>query len=354
MVAKWPKALGLACFTLYGMLFSSKPIAPLRLAGDFFAPLKDLLFGFEEEGYVFYPVVHRNYFFWTVSLVLVLLTFAALFLWQLWKARRRLQGKNLEIEAANAKMTSSIQYASRIQQGLLPLASEVQAMLPGSFVYYQPKDIVSGDFYWVSQIGQRYLVAVIDCTGHGVPGAFLTIMVYQLLQKIIVEHNMEEPSEILSTLTKEFAIATNQKGETEYADGVEMGLCLICPTDMRLYFSSANIALVCARQGQLNVVKHKRVSIGGAHPSHETDNPFQQTAIDMQPGDRYYMSTDGYPDQFGGAKGKKFLFKELLASLVQLQDQPIEKQGALLASRLQKWKGDYAQTDDVLVMGFEV
>jgi serine phosphatase RsbU (regulator of sigma subunit) len=316
-------------------------------------PIEEFLFGFEEEGYVFYPVEHRDYFFWITGIAILLLFGFSFVLFLNRRSRIRLEQKNKEIVQINQKLTDSITYAGRIQQALLPDSDRLKKILPQSFVFFRPRDIVSGDFYWVTQAEEHIWVVVFDCTGHGVPGAFLTLLGYQEIRKLVNEKKVENPSDLLFQLHQNFVSAMNLENEDFRADGMEVSVCRLSPETRELTFSGAQLPLVLVENGEAPVVvKGQRFGIGSAVLSRANSNPFEDSRFLISPSTTCYLSTDGFPDQFGGKHDKKFLFKNQVNLFQELQSHTLENQSARLQFAFESWKETRPQTDDVLVLGF--
>ena len=316
-------------------------------------PIQEFLFGYEEEGFVFYPITHRNYFFGITLLVLVLFIMVLLVLRANWRNAKILSQKNQIILDSNKKITASIQYAKRIQSGLLPSENMIKTCFTQSFILYQPRDIVSGDLYWLAKIGNLKLVAAIDCTGHGVPGAFLTIMAHRGLNKIVLEKGIHHPSDILFQLHKEIYSAFRQNGESAGNDGMEIGICLINSEKSALTFSSANLPLYHVAETKIEKLKGSRLSVGSESIDFSGPNPFTCTEIEYKPADTFYMFSDGFADQFGGPSDRKFLSANLQKYLLEISSFPLDNQKEKLAQKLSDWMGNQIQTDDILGIGFQ-
>jgi serine phosphatase RsbU (regulator of sigma subunit) len=317
-------------------------------------PIHEFLFGFEEEGYVFYPISHRNTFFFILLTCLFLLLLLIFVLQRMVVARRKVFEKNQQLHIASQKITSSIQYARKIQEALLPGNGALQGHFKEAFVLNLPKDIVSGDFFMLVPSGNRTLVLLMDCTGHGVPGAFLTLLAYQELRKLVYERGLVSPAEILFELHKEFSNTHRLHTRENTADGVDVGIICIDHAQNRVRYSGANMTLIRSHNQILDVCKGNRVWIGSPLVPTNGPGPFQDWQWDLHPEDVYYMSTDGFADQFGGPNDKKFLFQNLVALLKEIQNQPLVEQGARIEQAHKNWKGTQAQTDDVLVLGFKL
>jgi tetratricopeptide (TPR) repeat protein len=259
------------------------------------------------------------------------------------------------IEQKNKDITDSITYAKRIQEAILIPADHLEEMFPHHFLLYQPRDIISGDFYWAHRTASGKLVwAVADCTGHGVPGALMSMIGVSLLNEIVAQKYIEEPAEILNELRKGVLNALKQKGETSehVKDGMDMALCVFDPATRVLEFAGAQNPLYMVRAGaggpELVEVKSDKQAVGYSYTAFR---PFTNHRIQAGPGDIIYLFTDGFADQFGGEKGKKFTYKKLKELLISLNSLPMKEQGGILSETLAQWKTGYEQVDDILVMG---
>ncbi|MBK9672092.1 MAG: tetratricopeptide repeat protein [Bacteroidetes bacterium] len=258
-----------------------------------------------------------------------------------------LETKNKKISEQNKDITDSIHYAQRIQRAILPSDEYVRELFPSSFIFFQPRDVVSGDFYWTSKHKNTSIIAVVDCTGHGVPGAFMSMIGNSLLNQIVNEQGITKPAEILFKLREEVIKALKQTGAIgESRDGMDIAIC--CIENKKLQFAGANNPLIFIRNNQLTEYKGDKQPIGIYSG---TPKPFTNHEIDLQTGDCIYLYSDGYADQFGGHQNKKFKYaqlKELLTTIVQL---PMERQREKLQLNFEAWKSDNEQVDDVLVIG---
>lgn len=246
-------------------------------------------------------------------------------------------------------VTDSIRYAKRLQESILPPDQRVRQMLPESFVLYRPKDIVSGDFYWVDEVNGKVIVAAVDCTGHGVPGAFMSLVGYNGLNQAIKEHGLVRPAEILGDLNR-IAYDTLHKDRDTFLvrDGMDMALCVLDRTNQVLEYAGANCPLYIVREGELIQFAPDKMPVGGF----ELDGrSFTEHRVQLEPGDMVYIFSDGYPDQFGGERGKKFLYRRFRELLVTISREPMERQKVLLQDALNAWKGSHDQVDDILVLG---
>jgi len=266
------------------------------------------------------------------------------------------------IEQKNKDITDSINYARRIQQAILPTAQEMQAVLPDHFVLYQPKDIVSGDFYWCSTVNSTpsndaprdlAVVAVVDCTGHGVPGAFMSIVGYTILNQTVREAAVNTPSEALNYLNKEVIRTLKQKADEEWSvkDGMDIALAAIDLAKYELEFAGANNPVYVVRGEEFIELNGDKQPIGAYM---QELKPFTNHKLQLQKGDVIYLFTDGYADQFGGPKGKKFRYKQMRELMMRICRRPMAEQRAEMLKVFEEWKGKHEQTDDVCVIGVRV
>lgn len=255
-----------------------------------------------------------------------------------------------EIEVFNEEVRHSIRYASRIQNAILPDIDIMQMYMPEVFVLYKPKDVVSGDFYWFVKKADKVFVAAVDCTGHGVPGAFMSLIGYTLLNQIVNEREIYDPGEILNHLHIGVRTVLKQNEEDSTSrDGMDIALLTFESNSQTVKFAGAYRPLLWFSQGELKTVRPNKFPIGGEQT--EVKREFTTHSIEYLPGDSFYIFSDGYVDQFGGPKGKKFMnrrFKNLLQSL---QNKPLSEQKRSLNREINTWKGNIEQTDDILVIG---
>lgn len=279
------------------------------------------------------------------------LLIVAVFSFFMFRGYKEKQKINAIIEEKNKSITDSIVYARRIQTAILPSAEVLRSGLGEHFVFYKPKDIVSGDFYFYSDLGRKKIFAVADCTGHGVPGAFMSMIGNSLLSEIINEKRITKPSEILDQLHAGVAKALQQH-EAEANDGMDIAICAIDRESGTLEYAGANRNLWICENGILTETAGDKFPIGGR----KTDEERRFTGHLLKPakGSMIYLSTDGFADQFGGPDGKKFRtkrFKELLQELGSLSASDQQKR---LEETLVSWMGTAEQLDDVLVAGIRV
>jgi transcriptional regulator with GAF, ATPase, and Fis domain/tetratricopeptide (TPR) repeat protein len=256
------------------------------------------------------------------------------------------------IQEKNKDITDSIHYALKIQKAILPSMNEVKRILPNSFVFYRPKDIVSGDFYWCTQIEHFSVFAVADCTGHGVPGAMMSAICNNLMTQVIHDGKISNPADALEQIDIKLTRILNQSDTDQKSrDSMDIALCAIDNRTNKLQFSGVNRPLIIIRNGELIEFKPDKFSLGDS--SYE-NKIFNLHEVDLMPNDLIYIFSDGFPDQFGGDRGKKFKYRQLLQLLVEIQGKTMEQQHDLIDSKLKNWMGDLEQLDDVLVMGIQV
>lgn len=246
-------------------------------------------------------------------------------------------------------VTDSIRYAKRLQDSILPPERRIRELLPESFVYYRPKDIVSGDFYWVDRVDGRVAFAAVDCTGHGVPGAFMSLIGHNGLNQAIRERGAGRPSEVLKVLNK-LAFEALHKDREQFLvrDGMDMALCNYDPSRRVLEYAGANSPLYIVRGTEVLRFSPDKRPIG----SFELDGQdFTDHRILLEQGDMVYLFSDGYADQFGGPKGKKFLYKRFRDLLLEISRYPAERQSSMLEEAFRGWRGVHEQVDDILVIG---
>ncbi|MCB9223836.1 MAG: SpoIIE family protein phosphatase [Crocinitomicaceae bacterium] len=268
------------------------------------------------------------------------------------------------VETQKNEIVDSIKYAKRIQSAILPPDKVVKANLENSFILYKPKDIVAGDFYWMQTVESKTIFAAADCTGHGVPGALVSVVCHNALNRSVKEFNLSNPADILDK-TRELIVTEFQKSDEEVKDGMDIAICVL--NDLNLEYAGAHNPLWIIRNGdfenvkdaslitrndqwQLFEIKADKQPVGISHQS----NSFTSHTIKLKENDRIYIFSDGYSDQFGGNQGKKFktkAFKELLLSIQQLD---MDEQKKKIDETFEEWKGGIEQLDDVCVIGVRI
>lgn len=258
-----------------------------------------------------------------------------------------------EIAKYAKDITDSIKYAKRIQKAIFPAWRDVQDILPESFVFFQSKDLVSGDFYFAEKVGAKTIFCAVDCTGHGVPGGFMSIVANNLLQQAIKQVGLTKPSEILEYLNRGVTNTLHQTyEESAVKDGMDIALCAWDTKTNKLEYAGAYNPLYIFRNGELMEIKGDRFPVGTFVG--EEIQQFTNHEIQLQKGDMVYVFSDGFSDQFGGPNGKKFMIKRFKALLEEIHLEDVDKQYDLLTKRLKTWKGNLEQVDDIVVMGVKI
>ncbi|HOG20143.1 MAG TPA: SpoIIE family protein phosphatase [Salinivirgaceae bacterium] len=299
--------------------------------------------------------------------IVIVVMFSGLLFLQIAKtkrANRLLEQKNVEIqeqkdeiEKQAEKIKASIQYAQRIQAAVLPPQENITKLLSEHFVFFQPRDIVSGDFYWVSEKVGKTIVAVADCTGHGVPGAFMSMLGTAFLNEIIskiAESNMSElhAGNILTELRNYIMDSLHQRNEgSEARDGMDIVLIIIDYKEQKIEYAGANNPLYVVSNGELTVFEPDNMTV-----SYQRDmaDSFKTTTFKFSPDDTLYLCTDGYVDQFGGAHGRKFMVKRFKKMLLEVSKMPMIKQHEVFRKTIDAWRGKRFQVDDMLIMGIKL
>ncbi len=267
------------------------------------------------------------------------------------QASREIARQKEELSLKNRNITDSINYARRIQLAMMPKSRQLHRHFYDSFIFYSPKDIVSGDFFWVSKRKDKVFIAVVDCTGHGVPGAFMSIIGYELLKNIINVKGIESPADILNELNVDFSKIFDLEGEKDYTfrDGMDIGFCVIDKKSAMLEFAGAFSPLYLIRDMSIIEIKGNRFSVGLMEDL--ITEKFENHSIQLEKDDMIYIFSDGYPDQFGGDEGKKFKFRRFRHLLLNIHTLPAKEQQKLLQQSMTQWMGDHEQVDDILVVG---
>lgn len=279
--------------------------------------------------------------------------------------------KNNELAKKNQDIMDSINYAKRIQQAILPSDLLIKKHLPESFVLFKPKDVVSGDFYWFEALDDLVMFSAVDCTGHGVPGAFMSIMGHDGLQRAVSEFQLRKPDEILEKLN-DIVQDTLQSGDNkEVKDGMDMALCVYNPKTNILEFSGANNPIYIVRaENKKPLIRNGEVmeatmtscefTLYETKPNKQPIGPyinrvpFVMHTFQLEPGDSIYIFSDGYPDQFGGPKGRKFMYKKFKETILKNQIEDMTKQKSFYNQIINAWMSNTEQIDDICVMGVRV
>jgi serine phosphatase RsbU (regulator of sigma subunit) len=275
------------------------------------------------------------------------------------KANALLRKQNIEIKnqrdqifEQKKSITDSIRYASKIQNAVLPPFNNFKGSFTESFLFFKPKDIVSGDFYWVTNKNGLTVIAAVDCTGHGVPGAFMSMLGVAFLNEIVNAHDELVASKILDELRNRVVTSLHQTGKAgETQDGMDLALCIIDNDNLKVQFAGAFNPLIVSRNKELDIVPGDKMPIGIYR---KDPKEFSNNIIDIERGDTMYIFSDGFADQFGGNSKRKYLIKNFREFLRSISDKPLTEQKELVEQEFESWKGDYRQIDDVLVIGFRI
>lgn len=271
------------------------------------------------------------------------------------KTKLALAEANQVISHKNQEVVSSLEYASTIQETILPDDAELGAFFANCMVFNRPRDIVSGDFYWFHQLDKhKAVIAVADCTGHGVPGALMSIMGHSYLNEIVVEQQTISPAEILERLNEkiEETFAETGNGRKDGTDGMDVGICLVDKLDQKVVFAGARRPLTIIHRSNSIQIQGTRRGIGEHYLT--SDTPFQNNSMELISSATYYLSSDGLQDQFGGPKRKKLMRKKVIEWLKEMEDLEPDLRKDWIETRFAEWKGENAQIDDVCMVGFSV
>jgi serine phosphatase RsbU (regulator of sigma subunit) len=266
-----------------------------------------------------------------------------------------------KIEKQNNNLNGSIKYASRIQSALLPSEIKMGRLLQDHFLYFRPRDVVSGDFYWVDEHKGKVILAVADCTGHGVPGAFVSVLgisfLNAIIQSAISQKEEINPSLILNRLrVKMMESFIRSETESGIYDGMDISVCILDRKNQNVDFSGAMHPICVARtvEDGKRVIEKIRTDVNSISLIGKIEYAYKTVSFPISKGDMIYMYTDGFADQFGGKEGKKFLSRNFEQLLLKISNEPLEMQSLLLHERISKWQGSYKQLDDILVLGVRV
>ncbi|HEX8517104.1 MAG TPA: tetratricopeptide repeat protein [Bacteroidia bacterium] len=281
--------------------------------------------------------------------ILIIVLLMSLFI---YKAYKQIKRTNTELAEKKKEIQDSINYAKNIQEAMLPDVGILKAYFPEGFGLFMPKDVVSGDFYWFNELNNKIYFAVADCTGHGVPGGFMSMIGIDKLNHALVDKNREHVSEILSELNTGIKKALKQSsGSSLSKDGMDIAICSFERSTMQLRYSGANRPLWLIRNKELIEYKPTKASIGGFT---EDDQQFEEKVISLQKNDVIYLFSDGYADQFGGPNKKKFMSKQMKQMLLDNNELPLNMQELRYKQVFNDWRGDIGQVDDVLVLGLRI
>lgn len=265
--------------------------------------------------------------------------------------KEEIEHQNEKISELYEEVTDSIKYAKGLQEAILPPKELVDEVMPDSFILYKPKDIVSGDFYWIEQKKDKIYFAAVDCTGHGVPGAFMSIVGYNALNEALRKY--ETPAEILDDLNQGISktLHNNAMGSTT-KDGMDLALCCYDKKKKELQYAGAYNPLYLIRNSEITQIKADKFAIGTYFEDHS--KKYTNHTLQLQKDDHIYVFSDGYADQFGGPKGKKFMYRRFRELLLSLTEKSMPAQRSFLNNTIEQWKGPLEQIDDILVLGVHV
>ncbi|MDO9000909.1 MAG: SpoIIE family protein phosphatase [Bacteroidota bacterium] len=266
------------------------------------------------------------------------------------KSEILLQRQNILISQKNKDVSDSIHYAKKIQDAILPGEDYSKKIFPESFIYYQPKDIVSGDFYWCGEKNNLKFIAVADCTGHGVPGALMSMLGGTFLNEIIINREIKEPNLILDELKKSIVTSLNKNSDMSQTDGMDISLIVVDSTKNEINYAGANNSIYIIRNNELMELKPNKQPIGIYY---KNLMPFTSQHYLFEPNDTVYLFTDGFADQFGGPKGKKYKYSTFKALLLEINPLNMSEQKNKIHEAYLSWKGKVEQTDDVLIVGIK-
>lgn len=267
--------------------------------------------------------------------------------------KEEIEQQKHKIEEYYTQVTDSINYAKRIQDAILPPERLTNELLPDSFILFKPKDIVSGDFYWMERSNEKVFFAAVDCTGHGVPGAFMSIVGHANLKNALQRTGGESPAQVLNELNKGVSETLHQKEEgSSSKDGMDIACCALNYSTLELEYAGAFNPLYLLRDGKIEQIKANKFPIGSFLPG--TEESFTNNKIQLKSGDQLYVFSDGYADQFGGPKGKKMMYKRFRELLVSGSNLPMREQCEKLDSFLKSWMGHEEQVDDIIIIGVRV
>jgi len=255
-----------------------------------------------------------------------------------------------ELTLKNKSITDSIIYAKRIQEALMPSMNLFSRLLPDSFLLHKAKDIVSGDFYWVNEKNNKTFLAIVDCTGHGVPGAFMSIIGFELLRKITDDQGIENADQILNDLNKGIALTFGKDSSNiRLKDGMDIAMCVLDKDKKELEFAGAFRPMYFVRDNKIEEIRGDRFSVGLLDNSEEIQ--ITKTTIKLKKNDVFYFFSDGYADQFGGPESKKYKYRRFRHLLLTIHKLPLDQQKAILEKSFDEWKGNLEQVDDILIVG---
>jgi len=306
------------------------------------------------------PIVSYHFILYGSIIISIILLFILSQTRILVKTRKLLREKEqayalielqkVELEMRDKDITDSLIYAQRIQEALLPSESYFRNHFADSFILFKPKNIVSGDFYWIGEKGDKIFIVAADCTGHGVPGALMSMIGLEIVEKTINEDNIEIPSKILAVMNKglEKTFSREKNIGTIIRDGMDIGLCVIDRIRKKVQYAGAFFPLYLIRNGSLVEILADKIIIG----MNPDGLPYTDHEIDLMEDDIFYIFSDGYVDQFGGTENKKFMYRRFRYLLLTIHNFPVNDQKTILDDNMKTWMGTNEQVDDIMVIGF--
>lgn len=311
----------------------------------------DTFFGEENMNQVCYPKDHQSFFYVIFGLMILTIVLATIIFYFRSKYTKRLKEKNELISNRNHEITDSLKYALGIQKTILPTSDEIDVLFPNSFVYYKPKDIVSGDFYYCAIADGYKYIAVIDCTGHGVPGAFLTLIGNQALNRAIHDDGIRECNEILSQMNRYVKRTLKQMKEDSSKDGMEVSIVRIDQKNDELEFAGAGMDLLLVNNEKVERVRGNRLTVG-TDEKHITQGPEKKT-FKLSDHSKIILYSDGVVDQFG-RNNEKFKTTHLLSFIEERLSVKVREFGAEFSAYFNSWMKDHEQTDDITLIGIDL
>lgn len=271
------------------------------------------------------------------------------------KQKRLLAEQKAIVDDKNKNITDSIKYAKRIQEAILPDQAVLQSILPEHFILFKPRDIVSGDFYWFHEIDHRIVLAAVDCTGHGIPGAFMSMIGNICLKNIVKETPNIGAHEVLNELHRQILMLLKQD-QTDNRDGMDMALVIIDRDQKKMEFAGAKNPLLYFQNGYSHKIKGDKTPIGSNWKRNQHERDFTNHVINLDVPTTVYLYSDGYQDQFGGEHNEKFMSSRLVALLTEIHEKPLPEQGHILDNQMAQWMvmGNESQLDDILVIGVKI
>jgi len=319
----------------------------LKLVKDELAELKNDLIGYQ-NGYL---IDQKRYLIFSVVLFCVLVIIVRFFLKQR-NVNKKLLRRNMNILEQRSKLKEGVSMAKDIQDWMLQTEQDLQRHISESFIMYRPKDVVSGDVYWFEKVGDKLIVASIDCTGHGIPGAFMSVIAYENMNQIVKHKGIVEPQQILvelqSSISKSFDSRIAGKS---FSDGMDLSICSIDLVNYELEFAGAFSSIMVLRKGEVFEYKSNIVPIG---QTTLVESEFTTQRISLKQGDCLFLYSDGYLDQFGGEKSRKLNKKNFRTVIQKAGRRPMERAKEIVSDSFDEWKGNHDQIDDVMVIGVRV